>query len=125
MTHLLLKEIAEEKLRTPSEYGYIQRVQQMADKSDGISLSFAHFIGTGRIYPRDEYFRKYGEDSKGVNDDTQMVVVYMGNEKIDMLFNGTYKTKLRQGAKDVMIEADSPKKLERGLYERVCNNIST
>lgn len=125
MTHLLLKEIAEEKLRRPSEYGYIQRVQQMADKSDGVTLSFAHFIGTGRIYPRDEYFRKYGRKGKSVDEDTQMVVVYMGNEKIDMLFNGTYKTTLRQGAKEVVIEADSPKKLERGLYERVCNNLST
>ena len=96
----------------------------MADKSDGETLSFAHFIGTGRIYPKGEYVRKYGEESKPSHKDTQMVVVYMGNKTIDMLFDGTYQATLRQGTKNVVV-ASSLRKLERGLYELVCNNSST
>tara|TARA_R110000751_G_scaffold1560_4_gene5800 strand:+ start:5255 stop:5635 length:381 start_codon:yes stop_codon:yes gene_type:complete len=117
--NLLLEEITLEKMRPQSELGYIQRVQQMADKSD--SLLFSHFVGTGRIYPRGSYLTKYKKRRSSVHKDTQLVVVYMLGVKIDRLFDGTYC--YTEDGKE-MIEKGS-KKLERILYEKVCNKNST
>jgi len=125
--NLLLEEITQEKLRPSAELGYIQRVQQLSDKAKGSeALSFAHFISTGRIYPRDAYLTKYKKRRRSVHKDTQLVVVYMLGVKVDRLLNGTYHAILtHKGKPDVVVTDNNPKKIEQMLYNKVCNMNST
>jgi len=125
--NLLLEEIRLEKFRTQAELGYIQRIQQLSDKAKGSdALSFAHFISTGRIYPRDAYLIKYKKRRSSVHKDTQLVVVYMLGVKVDRLLNGTYHTMIANNGKpEVEVMDKNSKKIEQMLYNQVCNINST
>lgn len=123
---LLLQEIRKEKLRKSPELGYIQRLQQMHDKSKEGRISFSNFVSTGRIYPKVGYLKKYQAQDDSLHNNTQMVITYMMGIKVDMLFDGTYHVSIpaEKGHTQNICE-HSVSLLEKMLYEKLCDDYST
>ena len=113
---ILYDEITQEKMRPQTEMGYIQRLQQMQDKTRG-ELDFFHFCQTGRIYSRLAYQKKF--DTTDYHPDTRHVLVYVTGQQIDIV--GTTGMQYHAKVNDESVFSKSAKELERKLFEEYKN----
>lgn len=122
----LLQEITKEKLRKNPALGYIQRLQQLADKKKAnANVSHSEFIGTGRIYAMQNYLTKYDVPRGSCHRKTQTVLVYMLGYKLDMLSTGFYYCEVPGNGSMVIHQDKSVKVLEAILYKKMLEEYST
>tara|TARA_R100000988_G_C4007428_1_gene173853 strand:- start:4341 stop:4685 length:345 start_codon:yes stop_codon:yes gene_type:complete len=87
ISDIIYDEILEEKMRKQRSKQYIQKLQQYV----GLTVNLGEVMEeTARLMHPDKYKHLYGKQAKETAEQTNFVLVYMGNYKIDILKSGGY-----------------------------------
>lgn len=86
MKALLRDEIIKEKLSSPHNVKYIQRLQQMMDYDH---YTIKDFVDTGLIMPREEFEKLYAQ-SPNLHKKCTEVSRYVGGHYIQLLSDGNF-----------------------------------
>jgi len=93
MKSIYLKEASAEKLRPTHEKGYIQRMQNLAEKDEPFTL--AVFQNTGRIMTRFDYEKDQGNFcGHEIQEDTKSIILYINCTIIECNFDGIWTLQL-------------------------------
>ncbi len=113
MKSIYLREANSEKMKHNAEVGYIQRMQQFADKDE--PFTFSLFKETGRLHSVKDFKLTYDKEvPKGCNN----VMVYFGGEHIFLLPSG--KWKIAESEEEV--STNNIEELELKLYLKTNSN---
>jgi hypothetical protein len=115
MKSIYLNAALEEKLINKNNVGYIQRMQQLADKEEPLTLDV--FRNTGRLIKPQDFRKRY---DVSIHTDTKHVMVYLCGSHIELLKNG--KWYLDIGGRNPK-ESDDINELELELYDWLDNEI--
>lgn len=114
MKSIYLREANSEKMRVHSEKGYIQRMQQFAERDE--PFTFSLFKETGRLHSQTDFYNTYDAD---VPKDCTNVMVYFGGAHIYLLSDGTWQIP----NEDMRVTTDRIEELEEILYNKTKNNL--
>ncbi len=115
MKSIYLKEATAEKLRSKADTNYIQRMQQLADKDEPLTLSV--FKDTGRLTPIELYKTHYPDIE--LHKDCNGVMVYICGTYIELMKDGVWI--LHLGGEQ--IESKDIAQLESKLFKWLKNEI--
>ncbi|MCP4457814.1 MAG: hypothetical protein GY816_07290 [Cytophagales bacterium] len=115
MKSIYLNAALEEKLLDKKNVGYIQRMQQYADKNEPFTLDV--FRSSGRLIQPKAFCERYDVP---LNQDTKHVMVYLCGSHIELLKNGNWYLDI--GTR-IMKESEDISELELELYDWLNDEI--